>query len=204
MTPLDGVSAAMHLTLGLILLWILIFGLAREYRTDALRDRLFAVRDKLFDYAQQGGVPFDHPAYVKLRLLINSLIRFAHRLTFTRFALGVFFRIWKKEECELRPLLEWQDAVSTLPEESQKAIRIIHSEMLVLVVRHLITGSPIMMGILFLFSIWAVVNGAAKRILEAFAGSLPGLDALQVQAVVADAAERQAVGLPSEEAFAHH
>src|SRR5689334_20196537 len=95
MTPLQNFTAALHLLLSLALLWFLIFRLAREYRIDALRDRLFGIRERLFDYAANEGISFENPAYTRLRMLINSLIRFAHRLTFTRFAMGVAFVGWK-------------------------------------------------------------------------------------------------------------
>src|SRR5580658_4090425 len=95
MTPLHNFSAALHIVMGLAAIWILLFKLVRDYRIDALRNRLFALRDDLFDYASAGNVEFDEPAYFKLRGVINSLIRFAHRLTFTRFLLGFTFTSWK-------------------------------------------------------------------------------------------------------------
>jgi len=204
MTPLANVSAALHVTLGLTLVWILLFRLFRDYRIDALRDRLFALRDELFDYAADGNVAFVDPAYTKLRGLINSLIRYAHRLTFTRFFMGVLFMSLHDEACDREPLEAWYRAVDALPASSQGELKRIHSEMLVLVVRHLVTGSPVMLAGLSMFSIWAILNGLAKRLLEAFTDRLPGLELLQVQAIAADAAERQAMARQPEEAFAHH
>jgi hypothetical protein len=203
MTSLASFSAALKLLFGLSLLWFLAFRLFSEYRTDALRDRLFALRERLFDYAADGCIRFDEPAYTKLRGLINSLIRFAHRLSFTRFFMGVTFMAWRDQECDKEPLLKWNTAVDSLPHEHQKAtLRAIHTEMLVLVVRHLVSGSPIMVVALLLFAVWATVNGAAKRLLEAFTTRLPGLDILQAQAVAADAAERQSANC-GDEVFAH-
>ncbi|MGE5052907.1 MAG: hypothetical protein ACM3WP_01980 [Acidobacteriota bacterium] len=73
-----------HLAIGLFALWFLYFVCWREHRVDTYRQRLFAMRDDLFDYAASGAIRFDDPAYTTLRDLTNGLIRFGHRLTFTR------------------------------------------------------------------------------------------------------------------------
>lgn len=140
MIALDSFSEALHIGLAAALLWILIFKLFRDYRIDALRDQLFGVRESLFDYAAGGGVAFSHPAYTQLRLLINSLIRFAHRLTFTRFAMLMFYVKLCKSEFSKQPLAEWMAAVNSLPTEPREELKKIHNRTLVLVVRHLISG----------------------------------------------------------------
>jgi hypothetical protein len=177
---------------------MLVFRLAREYRLDALRDRLFAVREKLFDYAANGNVSFDDPAYTMLRMLLNSLIRFAHRLTFTRFVMGLIFAHWKDKPYDKEILVEWEKAIATLPTESQAELRRIHEEALVLVVRHLVTGSPIMLVLLAVFVVCALLTGLTRQLMETFTRKLPGLETLQIQAMQADAAERH-----PERAFAH-
>ena len=192
MTPLQNFTEALHLVMGLLAVWVLVFKLCRDYRIDALKDRLFALRDNLFDYAAEGEVQFDDPAYFKLRGLINSLIRFAHRLTFTRFLMGFLFTAWKGSEAYGNVLQEWQTAVEALPAEKQKKLNEIHSAALVMVVRHLVTGSPIMVFCLVIFAISAALNGLTKKLLQSFTERLiPQLNALQIQAIVADAADRQ-------------
>jgi len=191
MTPLANFSAALHLLLGLTALWLLVFKFSSDYRVDALRDRLFALREKLFDYAAQGNVSFDDPAYARLRMLINGLIRFAHRLTFTRFVMGLLFRAWRDQPCDKKTIAEWHDALAALPPDANRELKQIHSSAMVLVVRHLVTGSPIMLSLLALFSVWAILNGLAKRLLESFTNRLPGLDILEAQTMRADAEERQ-------------
>lgn len=198
MTPLQNFSACLHMLLSLALLWLLIFRLAREYRLDALRDRLFAVRERLFDHAANGHISFDDPAYTKLRMLLNSLIRFAHRLTFARFMMGVIFASWKNKPYDKHLLVEWEEAVEALPSESQIEVRRIHEEALVLVVGHLVTGSPIMLVLLVMFAVWSLLRGLTEQLLEAFTRRLPGLEILQIQAMEADAAERH-----PERALAH-
>lgn len=48
------------------------------------RQRLFGLRRELFLFAAHGHVSFSDPAYVRLRMTINGLLRFAERATFTR------------------------------------------------------------------------------------------------------------------------
>lgn len=192
MNPIENFSGALHVFLAFGLLWVLVFILARDYRIDVLRDRLFKIREELFDYAARGGVSFNDPAYGRLRKLINSLIRFAHRLTFTRFLVGGLFIASRDHLYDKEPLVEWRKAVEALPPESQYELKRIHAAAVVLVVRHLVTGSPIMLLLLALFSVRALLNGLAERLrlLETFADELPGLDTLQAQAMESDAAER--------------
>ena len=140
MTPLGNFSAALHLLLSLVAVWFLVFKFASDYRVDALRDKLFAVREKLFDYAAQGNVSFDDPAYAKLRMLINGLIRFSHRLTFTRFLMGLLFMRWRDQPCDKRILAEWYEALAALPPDVSRELRNIHGSAMVLVVRHLQEG----------------------------------------------------------------
>jgi hypothetical protein len=198
MTPLANFSGALHLLLALTALWFLVFKLVGEYRLDSLRDRLFAIRERLFDYAADGNVSFDHPAYTKLRMRINSLIRFGYRLTFTRFAMGVIFITWKNAPYDREILFEWENAVKELPADAQAELNSILDETLVLVVRHLVTGSPVMMAILVIFSVGELLGGITTRLLEAFTKKLPGLDVLQIEVMVADAEERH-----PERALAH-
>lgn len=58
---------------------------------DAYRQRLFAIRDDLFDLAANRGqgFGFDHPAYADLRNSLNSSIRFAHRVSFYHAWIGI-------------------------------------------------------------------------------------------------------------------
>ncbi len=68
----------------LSLLAVLVLFLWREHRLDVFRQRIFEMRDDLFDFAAKGQMSFDDPAYGALRGLLNSYIRFAHRVTLPR------------------------------------------------------------------------------------------------------------------------
>ena len=60
------------------LLFTLLF-LVSDYRLDDYRQKLFLLRDELFDLALDRQIDFAHPAYRFLNLRINSLIRYAHK-----------------------------------------------------------------------------------------------------------------------------
>ena len=73
MTAIGGLS--------LLGLWVWFFWLYRDYRVDAYRQRVFALRNELWDYAAAGHISFDDPAYLVVRNRMNGLIRFAHLLS---------------------------------------------------------------------------------------------------------------------------
>src|ERR1019366_10651823 len=77
-------APALHLGFSLVLLWGLLFFCWDEYRLDALRDKLFSLRHRLFMAAVEGHIAFDDPTYQQLRILMNGMIRFGHKLTFGR------------------------------------------------------------------------------------------------------------------------
>lgn len=60
-----------------IIIW---FGIYKYYFTLAFRRYLFELRDKLFDYACENGLPFDSPAFIDRWEEINGLIRYAHNI----------------------------------------------------------------------------------------------------------------------------
>ena len=68
-------------------LWCFYAWLYCDYRLDLLRYRLFLTRDRLFNYAEQGKIAFDSPAYLLTRTLINGSLRFGHRLTLIELAI---------------------------------------------------------------------------------------------------------------------
>ncbi len=91
--------------LTMIVLAFVIFWVWPEQRVDLFRQQMFALRDELFDFAADGKIKFDDPAYVLLRQLMNGFIRYAHNLTPFR-TLMSFLR-WKYHGHE--PLNAWAE-----------------------------------------------------------------------------------------------
>jgi len=102
--------------LGLAGVWIFLFYFWRDYRLDAFREHVFSLRDRLFLFAAQDGISFEHPAYRILRNRANIAIRYAHEFTLTRMAvvLGYPFRNQKSEA------QKWMEAVNAIPSEETR------------------------------------------------------------------------------------
>jgi len=190
MNNIHSLTSALHLTLSLLALWYLFYRAFSEYRVDALRERLFALREELFDYAADGHVEFDHPAYGRLRQLVNGLIRFAHRMTFLRAAFGVLFYIFRPNtQLVSRHREEWTKELLTQPIEVQKKLWTIHNRALFLVLRHMVIGSPVLFPIVCILMAWAYCRGLRKRG-SALATDLPGVEIWEEQVLEADHEER--------------
>jgi hypothetical protein len=76
---------AMQSLISLAILFVLVFVLLNTHRVDRLRQDLFDIRDRLFDEAATGRLSFDSQAYRYTRTSINGMIRFAHRISLSRF-----------------------------------------------------------------------------------------------------------------------
>lgn len=190
MTPVDYVSASLHIGLGLLLVWVFSFKFWRQHRVDALRERLFEVRGELFDYAALGEVSFDSPAYAKLRVMMNSMIRFAHKFTFSRLVIVVLFRKVFEALPIPSPLAEWEKAVAVLPPAKQKVLRDLHGRMMSTIAWHMISGSPIQYGIYLAYTLIHLASGKPKR-LDEVSGDLPGVHIMEVQAINAELEEEE-------------
>ncbi len=75
----------------LAFLWICHFWLYKNYRVDVFRQKMFALRDRLFDDAAKGVIAFDHPAYCTMHRTMNGCIRFAHKLDLLQAVLLLVF-----------------------------------------------------------------------------------------------------------------
>jgi hypothetical protein len=78
---------ALFSLIGLLALWLMVATLWKAYRIASLRQDLFDIRGQLFDLVLASpDLPFSHPAYRHLRTTLNSLIRFAHRMSLIQYA----------------------------------------------------------------------------------------------------------------------
>lgn len=73
------VSIASLLGIGIVL-----YGPWQTHWEDWGRQRLFEVRDRIFDLASEGRMDFRDRRYVTIRNSLNQMIRFAHELTWVR------------------------------------------------------------------------------------------------------------------------
>jgi hypothetical protein len=124
-------------------LLVVILRLFWSYHVDALRENLFALRDEIMLYA------FDHnliedTAYRNLRILMNGLIRYAHRFSFLKLVVMDVGR--RRLGISLKSpahFLEWRNAVAKLPEEQRKQFKRFNQEAVHLIVAHMALRSPL-------------------------------------------------------------
>ena len=160
---------------GLILLWVLFYLSVRSLLLDSLRQKLFAIRDDLFDFAADGGISFEDQSYRELRNDINNLIRFADKLSFARLLLAswavredhpamVSVRNWIERVGHLDPLVK-----KKLLETRNQALR----EVVLYIVRRSLLLNAIF-SILKIVGLFAVANTVRKfnKELPKFAESL--------------------------------
>lgn len=70
--------------ISMVFIAILMLWLYQDYRTDVFRQKMFNLRDDLFDEARHGKIDFDEGTYGMLRSAINGFIRFGHKFNLTQ------------------------------------------------------------------------------------------------------------------------
>jgi hypothetical protein len=114
------------------------------YHADNLRDQLFTVRDKMFLYALDRGI-VDTAAHENLRRLMNSLIRYAHRVSLGRLILlYLSSRVFKIRPTLPKTYVEWVEAVAALTADEAERMRGFHAQAMFLMMKHMVTGSPLL------------------------------------------------------------
>lgn len=121
----------------------------QNYRVDSFRQSMFRLRDEMFDYAAQGKVSFDDPAYQMLRETFNGFIRIAEDMSlFDLTLLTIFGASDKKSGAEYYRKIKTY--LNKLNADQKKKLTSIQMKMHVLAVRHIILKSPVLL-ILLLF-----------------------------------------------------
>lgn len=133
--------------LAILLLWILFFAFYRDYRTDRYRQKLFGLRDDLFDYAAQGNIRFDDEAYKKLRAMINGSIRFGHRLNLPYFlGLTLGFSLLRSGKDESpRFAAAWRESLKPLPAGTANHLAEVRRQLHVQVLQQVVLASPLLL-----------------------------------------------------------
>ncbi len=117
-----GIAAAMLLGLRW-LFW--------DLRVDKTRDKLFALRDELFDYAIQNNL-LRHGSYRGLRESVNSMIRFEHRSSVWVFAAMIIAseRIPSMRGPNVKS--EWRRRLDDLPQNHRQVLTDMHEKMFII------------------------------------------------------------------------
>lgn len=143
-----------------VLLWML-FSCLPSLRLDVFRQKMFTVRDELFDYACAGNIGFDHPAYRLLRKSMNGFLRYGHRLSL--FQLVITSCRWHFADEKPVSLwhTQWQEAISSIEDDAvKKKLILLHNDSMNLVMGRIVTGSPLMWAVLIVLGIGVCCKGA--------------------------------------------
>ena len=163
--------------LSILFIFILVFCLYRGYRIDSFRQKMFCLRDELFDEARKGNIPFDSDAYGMLRSTINGTIRFAHKLSLWQMI--TFVVLVKTDNFqEDKPFTERFEAnLKNLSDDQAKVVRDRHMYLNFLMVEHIVLSSPLILLTFFLpITFFLVAKSRLTRALAPFKSPLDKLD----------------------------
>jgi hypothetical protein len=129
---------------------------------------MFAVRDELFDFAADGNVAFDHPAYTLLRRQMNGFIRYGHQLTvFRGLMTAVIHKIYGRR-MESTWWDEWQQALESLNNPAtREALEGFHRRAMMLAMKRLLYGSPLLWTMTLIFLVQSIYQGVTSGLMQA-------------------------------------
>lgn len=113
-------SSAFISLLGLILLFLLFYWAWQQYVIDVTRQRLFELRDQLFDMATQGTLQRDSETYRTLRKMFNATIRFTHEMDWVHFLTYLLTMKWLKNGEVMRGALRVEHLVNNIADTHAK------------------------------------------------------------------------------------
>ena len=124
-------------------LWVFTCWLYRDYRNDAFRQELFALRDRLFDMARRGQIDFNSPAYGMLRGGINNLLLSAEHVSFigTLMLMGVRDVAWRERGKRIGR--EWSENLSSLDKDVAQELTAIRGRVDARLLEHMALTSPL-------------------------------------------------------------
>lgn len=121
----------------------------RRTSEDVFRHRLFRLRDRLFNLAAGGAIPFTHPAYRDLRVTLNGFLRLADSMGTLLLLVALVSRV------RAEPGDRWEALLRDLDEGTASAIRAIRSDMHELVSRRVLPPPAVLSQ--------RLLEGAMKR-----------------------------------------
>lgn len=124
-------------------LWWLFFVEYPQLVLDNTRQRLFYIRDHLFEQAANGEVPFESDAYVMIRNTLNGMIQYAHHVRpWTLLAIRwAEARLGSDPQGE-RFMCEFDAAIRELPLPAQRVAGKTLTAMNVTMLKHVIYATP--------------------------------------------------------------
>jgi hypothetical protein len=153
-----------------------VFKILPMFRLDCYRQKMFALRDELFDYAAAGNISFDDPAYVLLRLQMNGMIRYGHQLTLFRASVTWLSRTLFGEKQTFVWHDAWERALENIGnDEVRRQLRFFHHRTATVAAIHILQGSVVLWCAMIVAALCLLVSGAAvgaKQLLKAAARAI--------------------------------
>ncbi len=138
-----------------------------EWRLDSFRQNMFIVRDELFDYAADGNISFEHPAYILLRRQMNGFIRYGHHLTVFRSLMTIAIHKISGTTVRSNWGEEWKKALNTIEDHSvRQKLERFHRRGMILAIGRLVSGSPILWLMTLVFMIEFMLSGMRQSITQ--------------------------------------
>jgi hypothetical protein len=158
-------------------LWlILVFKILPTRRVDSFRQKMFCVRDEVFDFAADGNISFDDPAYVLLRKQMNGFIRYGHQLTVFRMIMTMAINTVSGHGAKMSWNEDWESSLVKIQDDDVRAkMRGFHERGTTIAVKHLIWGSPLLWLAISLAVGVLIAHGAAlgtRQLLRAAANKV--------------------------------
>lgn len=146
-----------------LLCWIGFFWLYRDYRLDSFRQKLFGLRDELFELGVAEVVDFNSMAYGSLRSLINGTITHGHRFGFFEILFAQLSTRLNSssDEIVMRFASNWITACSELSQDGKVAVESIRRRVHLIVFEQVILTSFILIT-----SLIAVLMGVLLKCIQ--------------------------------------
>lgn len=148
------------LIVALVFLWLNAF---RHLFLEQYRQRLFRIRDDLFNAAHSGEISFDDPGYHALRYMINGMVRYAHKTSATSFALMYF---WPRFVFGTEDIYKFSDPdLERVAEQHPELYRELSNKIAVATIEHFINCSLFLrVCVWVLWRRQRIISRAANRI----------------------------------------
>jgi len=176
---------ALATVLMLVVLAIIVYGPWQTYCTDYCRQVLFELRDEVFDLAADNNLSFESNEYRTIRAAIERNIRFAHTLTFWRFAL---MYLHFKHHAELGQKSEITRAIEGVADsETREKLNKLFMRVTKANLKMMVAKSPLLILILAVGGCCLLIThayGKAKSQFWAYLSTKTG-DAIQIEAETA-------------------
>ena len=148
--------------------WVFVFcKMIPEWRLDSFRQNMFIVRDELFDYAADGHISFNHPAYLLLRSQMNGFIRYGHHLTVFRGLMTIAIHKISGVPARASWYDAWQNSLNTIEDNSvRQQLERFQRRGMVLAISRLISGSPLLWAMTAIFLVEFLFQGMKQGLMQ--------------------------------------